>query len=340
MSENLEQNIKNVLSEIHNPITNRSIVNDISKIIIQEKSVTFAIYAEKDAAQEALNLREICIQKLKQIPELEKINISLTSRSVEEKPAESKKRSVQGVRKIILVASGKGGVGKSTVAVNLAIALSQLGKKVGIVDTDIYGPSIPTLLDINKKPALEDNMMIPLVKYGIKAMSIGLLVEEKDPLIWRGPMTTKMLFQLIRMTKWDFDGEELDYLIVDSPPGTGDVHLSLAENYRIDGAIIITLPQELSVKDARKSLAMCQKLEIPIIGIIENMSFIAETGLALFGKGGAKKLAKEFSTKVIANIPIYQDLAICSDMGKPLTYADPKHEVSKIFNSLASEIVK
>ena len=340
MSEILEQNIRKILSEIHNPITNHSIVNDISKIIIQDKTITFAIYTEKDTAQEALKLREICIKKLAQLPEIEKATISITSRSAEEKPIENKKKPVQGVRKIILVASGKGGVGKSTIAVNLAISLSKLGKKVGIVDTDIYGPSIPTLLDINKKPALEDNMMIPILKYGIKAMSIGLLVEEKEPLIWRGPMTTKMLFQLIRMTKWNFDGEELDYLIVDSPPGTGDVHLSLAENYKIDGAIIVTLPQELSVKDARKSLAMCQKLEIPIIGIVENMSFVAETGVPLFGKGGAKKLAKEFSTNVLANIPIYQDLAICSDMGKPLTYSDSKHEVSKIFNSLASEIAK
>ncbi len=339
MSEILQANIKKILSTINNPITSRLLIEDISQIIISDGVVTFAIYAEQTRAQEAMKLRDICIKEIKKLGGINKVNISITSKNSSNKKQEKKDTAVNGVKKIVLVASGKGGVGKSTISVNLAVALAKLGKKVGLVDVDIYGPSVPTLLGINKKPILENNMMIPHKKYGIKAMSIGFLVEEKDPLIWRGPMTTKMLFQLIRMTQWDYDNEELDYLVIDSPPGTGDVHLSLAENYKIDSALIVTMPQELSVKDARKSLAMCQKLEIPISGIVENMSYISSTKEPLFGKGGADKLAKEFSTEVLACLPITQDIALSSDVGIPVTYSHPTHEISKIFNTLAQSIL-
>ncbi len=338
MSAILEQNIIKILSGIENPITGKLVTSDISKIIIGKDSVTFAIYTDKQHEKEALALRERCITELKQNIDVININISLSSRTQEMNP--DKRQPILGVKKIIIVASGKGGVGKSTIAVNLAIALASQGQKVGIADVDIYGPSLPTLLGMNAKPTLQGDKMIPLEKYGIKAMSIGFLVKEEDPLVWRGPMTTKMLYQLLRTTSWNHDGKELDYLILDTPPGTGDVHLSLAENYKIDGAIIVTLPQELSVKDARKSIAMYQKLNVPVLGLVENMSFYAASGKSIFGKGGADKLAKEFGIKVLASIPIYEDLAICSDMGKPLVYADPKHEVSKIFNSIATSVVQ
>ncbi len=336
MSAILEQNIIKILSEIENPITGKLVTSDISKIIIGKDSVTFAIYTDKQHEKEALVLRERCIKELKQSTNIPNINISISSRTQEISP--DKRQPISGVKKVIIVASGKGGVGKSTIAVNLAITLARSGKRVGIADVDIYGPSVPTLLGVSAKPALQDDKMIPVDRYGIKAMSIGFLVKEEDPLVWRGPMTTKMLYQLLRMTSWNHDGKELDYLILDTPPGTGDVHLSLAENYKIDGAIIVTLPQELSVKDARKSIAMYKKLNVPILGLVENMSFHAVSGKSIFGKGGADKLAKEFNIEVLASIPIYEDLAICSDMGKPLVYADPKHDVSKIFNSIATSI--
>ncbi len=338
MSEILEQNVVSILSKITNPITSKSLVESISKIITTPDSITFAIYVDEKFKKEAMELRENCIIELRKKTGIDKISISLTSPAQQMTP--SKKQPIDGVKKIILVASGKGGVGKSTVAVNLALSLASLGHKVGIADIDIYGPSLPTLLGTNTKPIIEDGSMIPILRYGLKAMSIGFLVDEKDPLIWRGPMTTKMLYQLLRTTKWTSDGKSLDYLIVDSPPGTGDVHLSLAENYKLDGVVIVTLPQELSVKDARKSMAMYQKLDVPILGVIENMSYYAGTGQSIFGKGGAEKLAKEFDKEVLAKLPIYEDIAICSDMGKLIVYCDSKHEASKIFYSMASSISK
>lgn len=242
-------------------------------------------------------------------------------------------KGVKGVDKVIMVASGKGGVGKSTIAFNLAISLAQQGKKVGLVDVDIYGPSLPTLAGISRRPVLEENLMIPHKKYGIKLMSVGFLVDGADALIWRGPMTTKMLYQLIRLTNWDFDGEGLDYLIIDTPPGTGDVHLSLAENYKVDGAIVISTPQELAVADVTRAMTMFKKLEIPVLGIIENYSYLELDGRKqyVFGAPGASsKLAKKFGTKVLAEIPISQEL---SD-AKPVTYYKPDGEMGRLFSGI------
>ncbi|MDF3047741.1 MAG: antiporter inner rane protein [Candidatus Midichloriaceae bacterium] len=246
-------------------------------------------------------------------------------------------KKVAGVEKIIIVASGKGGVGKSTIAFNLAISLAQMGKKVGIVDVDIYGPSLPSLSGISKKPVLENGLMLPHEKFGIKMMSVGFLVGAEDALIWRGPMTTKMLYQLIRLTNWG----NLDYLIIDTPPGTGDVHLSLAENYEIDGAIMASSPQGLAVADVKRALTMLKKLDIPLIGIVENYSYILEANGKknhLFGDSSAsQKLAKAFKTKILAEIPISRELDEANSNARPLTYYKPKSEISLMFEKICKQ---
>jgi len=250
--------------------------------------------------------------------------------------ASSKK--VAGVQKIIMVASGKGGVGKSTIAFNIAVSLAQMGKKVGIVDVDIYGPSLPSLSGISKKPILEDGLMIPHEKFGIKMMSVGFLVGAEDALIWRGPMTTKMRYQLIRLTNWG----TLDYLIIDTPPGTGDVHLSLAENYEIDGSIMASSPQGLAVADVKRALTMLGKLNVPLIGIVENYSYIVEESGKknyLFGdETASKKLAKTFKTEILAQIPISKELDEANSNARPLTYYKPKSEISLIFHDIANAL--
>jgi len=341
MSFDLENKILKLLQELDNPITGKPIVNDTSKIIIKDGKITFSLNSTKDRIQEIENVRQEIISRISKLDGVNAVSIVITSEMKNPQPTTQplKRAPIKGVKKVILVASGKGGVGKSTAAVNLAISLSKLGKKVGIVDVDIYGPSIPTLLGTNKKPILKDDMMEPILKFGLKAMSIGFLVNDNDALIWRGPMTTKMLYQLIRQTNWTHDGNELDYLIIDSPPGTGDVHLSLAENYKIDGVVIVTLPQALSTNDARKSLVMCEKLGLPVLGIIENMSKDSKTGLEIFGKSTVKKLAKEYKVPVLGDIPLFEDLAIASDLGQPITYSDTDAEVSKIYKSIAEKIL-
>jgi ATP-binding protein involved in chromosome partitioning len=224
------------------------------------------------------------------------------------KPAVWNKEPLPGVRKILIVASGKGGVGKSTTAVNLALALAREGKCVGLLDADIYGPSIPHMMHIVAKPEMVDGKMTPLENYGVRCMSIGFIMDQAA--ILRGPMITKALNQLLRLTRWGTDEAPLDVLIVDMPPGTGDIHLSMVQQAPVDGAIIVTTPQQVALLDARKCASMFGKVGVPIVGVIENMSG------ELFGHGGGKILAEEFGAPLLGNIPA--DLAIreASDTGK------------------------
>ncbi len=230
-----------------------------------------------------------------------------------------------GVKNIIAVASGKGGVGKSTIAVNLAIALSQKGAKVGLLDGDIYGPSIPMMLGLeNEKPLLEDidgrNYIVPLEKFGIKILSIGFLIDKTQPVVWRGPMVSNAIRQFVNDVKWG----ELDYLIIDLPPGTGDVHITIAQAANISGVVIVTTPQEVSLSDCRKAVNMfaMQGINIPILGVVENMSYFTPAELPgnkyfLFGKGGGKKIAEEFNLSFLGEVPIYQSIQQGGDIGTP-----------------------
>jgi len=226
---------------------------------------------------------------------------------------------VEGVSRIIAVASGKGGVGKSTTAVNLAYALARAGKRVGLLDADIYGPSVPRMTGLNAKPEVKDNRIIPLHSQGVAVMSMGFLVGGDSALVWRGPQLTKALHQMLRTVAWGNKEAPLDILLIDMPPGTGDIHLSLVQQAPVDGAIIVTTPQEVAVADARKCIDMFRKVNVKILGVIENMSGFADpaTGTvhAIFGEGGGKRLAESAGVPFLGEVPIDIGLRIASDTG-------------------------
>ncbi len=246
---------------------------------------------------------------------------------------------VPGVKNIIAVASGKGGVGKSTTAVNLALALRDEGALVGVLDADIYGPSVPLLINVSGRPDSADGKtMEPMVGHGLKASSIGFLVNADSPAIWRGPMVTQALEQLLRKTNWG----ELDYLIVDMPPGTGDIALTLAQRVPVTGAVIVTTPQDIALLDARKGLRMFEKVEVPVLGVIENMSVhvCAECGHIehLFGQGGAERMAQEFSVPCLGRLPLTLAIRENADAGHPTIVANPDSAEASLYREIAGRL--
>ncbi|MEL7488003.1 MAG: Mrp/NBP35 family ATP-binding protein [Pseudomonadota bacterium] len=241
------------------------------------------------------------------------------------------------VKNVVAIASGKGGVGKSTVAANLAVAFAARGLTVGLLDADIYGPSLPTLFGMREKPPLRDGKIVPMEKFGVRAMSIGLLVSETQALAWRGPMVMGAVRQLIN----DVDWGPLDLLLIDTPPGTGDVHLSLAQTKRLTGAVIVSTPQEMALADVRRGVELFRKTKTPVIGVIENMAYFETAGGArtyLFGEGGAEKAALELDAPFLGRAPILPDLRSASDAGAPLGVHAPHGEAAKIFAALAEKI--
>jgi len=247
---------------------------------------------------------------------------------------------VQGVKNIIAVASGKGGVGKSTTAVNLALALRDEGAAVGLLDADIYGPSVPLLLNVSGKPdSLDGKTMEPMVGHGIKSNSIGYLIDADAPAIWRGPMVTQALEQLLRQTNWG----ELDYLIVDMPPGTGDIALTMAQRLPVTAAVIVTTPQDIALLDARKGAKMFEKVEIPVLGVIENMAVhvCSQCGYVehLFGQGGAQRMAEEFGVPVLGSLPLTLSVREDADAGCPTVAKSPDSEVAGLYREAACNMV-
>ncbi len=258
---------------------------------------------------------------------------------VETRQVQTGVKPLKAVRNIIAVGSGKGGVGKSTTAVNLALAMAQEGAQVGILDADIYGPSIPTMLGIHDRPESQDGRhMQPLAAHGLKAMSIGFLIEEDTPMIWRGPLVTQTLVQLLNETDWG----DLDYLIIDLPPGTGDVQLTLAQQVPVTGAVVVTTPQQVALVDARKALAMFDKVKIPVLGLIENMSthICSCCGCeeAIFGEGGGERLAQEKGVELLANLPLDRRICEESDQGKPTVVAEPEGTLAQRYREAALKI--
>jgi ATP-binding protein involved in chromosome partitioning len=277
----------------------------------------------------------------KEFKDLKKVDVNLESKGTPRN--EPKQETIlPGVKNTIAVASGKGGVGKSTVAVNLAVALAKNGAKVGIIDADIYGPSIPLMLGINKKPQIfqsrETMKMIPLVNYGIKIISIGFLIDDNAPVIWRGPMASGAVKQFMTDVDWD----ELDYLVFDMPPGTGDIQLTLVQTIPLTGAVIVTTPQEVSLVDARKAVKMFGRVNVPVLGIVENMSyFIApDTGKKydIFGSGGGSSLANDAEVPFLGGIPIDPRIRIGGDKGIPIVYDMPDSEQADAILKIARQL--
>lgn len=255
------------------------------------------------------------------------------------------KTSIPGVTHIIAVSSGKGGVGKSTVSVNLAVSLALEGARVGLMDGDIHGPNIPTMMGVTEMPTIEKDAQgvekfIPPSAHGVKVMSMGFLVPTDQPMIWRGPMLHSAVQQFTHQVNWG----ELDYLVVDMPPGTGDVQLSLAQLVPVTGAVLVTTPQEVSMQDVRRAFTMWEKVRIPILGVVENMSFFRapDTGkeYSIFGSGGGQLLAKKFKTDLLAQLPIVPEIREGGDIGRPLTLSQPEAEPSKLFRALARTVAQ
>jgi ATP-binding protein involved in chromosome partitioning len=248
-------------------------------------------------------------------------------------------KPIAGIKNIIAVASGKGGVGKSTVAVNLALALMLEGAKTGILDADIYGPSQPRMLGTNRKPESKDGKSIePVEAYGLQSMSIGYLIDEETPMIWRGPMVTQALEQLLKDTNW----RELDYLVIDLPPGTGDTQLTLAQKVPVSGAVIVTTPQDIALLDARKGLKMFEKVEVPVLGVIENMSthICSKCGHEehIFGEGGGARMAKESGIDLLGALPLDIRIRAETDGGKPTVIAEPDCDIAQLYRAIARRV--
>jgi ATP-binding protein involved in chromosome partitioning len=248
------------------------------------------------------------------------------------------KNPIKGTKFTIAISSAKGGVGKSTFAMNFALALKALGQKVGILDADIYGPSLPKMMSINEKPKSQDGKgMEPIKKYGIQCMSIGFLVDKDTPMIWRGPMVTSAIKTFAQKVLWN----DLDFIVVDMPPGTGDTQLTFAQEIKVDGAIIVSTPQEVALLDVIRGINMFDKLKVPILGLVDNMSFFeTDEGKKynIFGEGGVEKVAKDYKKEFLGKIPINIDLRIASDSGIPLVEKNPNHKISEIFKEIAAKI--
>ena len=265
-----------------------------------------------------------------------KVGLSDTMKTKTE-PKTFKRNPIKGTKYTIAVSSAKGGVGKSTFATNLALALKKEGCRVGILDADIYGPSLPKLFSINEKPDSDGQTLKPIIKYGIQCMSIGFLTDEQTPMIWRGPMVTSAIKTFTQKVDW----KDLDFIIVDMPPGTGDTQLTFAQEISLDGVIIISTPQEIALQDVKRGIRMFEKLKVKIIGLIDNMSYFIgddKKKYKIFGEGGVKKTAEEFKKDFLGEIPINPEVGKCGDEGKPIVEANKDHEISQIYFELAKKI--
>ena len=253
------------------------------------------------------------------------------------KPKNFIKNPIKGTKFTIAISSAKGGVGKSTFATNLALALNKLDCKVGLLDADIYGPSLPKLFSINSKPESDGQTLKPILKYNIQCMSIGFLTEEQTPMIWRGPMVTSAIKTFTQKVAW----KDLDFIVVDMPPGTGDTQLTFAQEINMDGVIIISTPQEIALQDVKRGIKMFDKLKVKIIGLVDNMSyFIADDGkkYSIFGEGGVKRTADEFKKEFLGEIPINPEVGKLGDLGTPIVEKKPDHEISKLYINFAEKI--
>ena len=252
-------------------------------------------------------------------------------------PKNFTKNPILGTKYTIAVSSAKGGVGKSTFATNLALALKSIGCKVGLLDADIYGPSIPKMFDINEKPKSDGQKLEPVMKYDIQCMSIGFLADQQTPMIWRGPMVTSAIKTFTQKVNW----KDLDFIIIDMPPGTGDTQLTFSQEIKLDGAIIVSTPQEVALLDVIRGIKMFDKLDVKILGLVDNMSYFkGDDGkkYKIFGEGGVKRTAEEFNKEFLGEIPINPEVGKAGDNGKPIVEGNPEHEISKIYLEFAEKI--
>ena len=332
----MKNKIQEYLLQLDHPELNRKFISkkNIKLINIEDNKIILSIelnFPFKSQTSLYENIIQDGIKKITNLDVTIEWSLKVLTRQVQKGI-----NSIKGIKNVIAIASGKGGVGKSSTAANLALALSYEGANVGILDADIYGPSQPKMLGIAQKPNSTDGKsMDPLIAHGIQAMSIGFLVDQETPMVWRGPMVTSTLEQLLKETNWD----DLDYLIIDLPPGTGDIQLTLAQKIPVTGAIIVTTPQDIALLDARRGLKMFEKVNIPILGIVENMSthICSNCGHEehIFGKDGGVKMCVDYNTELLGSLPLDINIRKDLDAGKPSIISNPNSQISEIYKSIA-----
>ena len=335
-----EQQVLDALRELTDPNTRKDYVSSKAarNIKIDGDNVSVDILLGYPAKSQLEPIRKEVAAKLKTLPGVGSVNVNVMMKIVSHAVQRGVKL-IPGVRNIIAVASGKGGVGKSTTAVNLALALAAEGASVGVLDADIYGPSQPMMLGITGRPQSRDGKSLePMEGHGLQAMSIGFLIDTEAPMVWRGPMVTQALEQLLNETKW----RELDYLVVDLPPGTGDIQLTLAQRVPVTGAVIVTTPQDIALIDARKGLKMFEKVSIPILGIVENMSLHVCSNCGheerIFGEGGGERMGRDYGVELLGALPLDIKIREQADSGMPTVVADPDGRTAAIYKQIARRV--
>jgi ATP-binding protein involved in chromosome partitioning len=335
-----ESTVLAAIQSVVDPNTGRDFVSTkaVKNLRVEGGDVSFDVELGYPAKTQIPVLRKALVDAVRGVPGVANVSANLSVKIV----AHSVQRGVQllpGVKNVVAVASGKGGVGKSTTAVNLALALAAEGARVGILDADIYGPSQPTMMGIDGKPESHDGKtMEPMENFGVQVMSIGFMVEPDNPMIWRGPMVTQALEQLLRQTNW----RELDYLVVDMPPGTGDIALTLSQRVPLTGAVIVTTPQDIALLDAKKGLKMFEKVGVPILGIVENMAVhvCSKCGHAehVFGEGGGARMAAQYKVDYLGALPLAMSIRESADGGRPTVVSEPDSEFAAIYREVARKV--
>ena len=328
------------LATVTDPNSGKAFVatKSIRNVVVEGGDVSFDLELGYPAKSQLPALRKALVAAARTVPGVDNVSVNINTKVT----AHAVQRGVQlmpNVKNIVAVASGKGGVGKSTTAANLALALAAEGARVGVLDADIYGPSQPMMLGIDRRPESDDGQtMDPLENHGIQVMSIGFLIDQNEAMIWRGPMATQALEQLLRQTNWG----DLDYLIVDMPPGTGDIQLTLSQRVPMTGAVIVTTPQDIALIDAKKAVTMFEKVGVPILGVVENMAvhICSNCGHAehIFGEGGGKRYAQEKGIDYLGALPLDMRIRLQADSGKPTVVADPDGEAAGIYRDVARKV--
>src|SRR5258705_3316905 len=320
--------------DLHRDIVSLGFVKDLK---VSGGQVAFTIELTTPACPVKDQMRDQARAAVLQVPGVESVDVQMSARVREAVGSDGTRQSLPGVKNVIAVGAGKGGVGKTTVAVNLAIALAKCGGKVGIIDADIYGPNVPIMLGLKTQLTTDGQKIVPAEKYGLQVISMGFLTQDEAPIIWRGPMLHGALQQFFREVAW----KNLDYLVVDLPPGTGDIALSLSQTVPVAGAIVVTTPQQVSLADSRRAVAMYKKLNIPTLGVVENMSYFVCRHCSheadIFGYGGGEEMATALGVPFLGRIPIYQPIREGSDTGVPLLISEPESPAGRAFMAAAEQ---
>ncbi len=328
------------LETVQDPDLNRDIVslNFIKNLKVENGTASFTIELTTPACPVKKEMEQWAREAVLKVDGIREVQIQMSSAVPKGAGAGEGKQSIDGVKNIVAVGSGKGGVGKSTVTVNLAVALAQSGAKVGLMDADIYGPNVPLMMGISGQPHAIDNRIQTLSNYGVRVMSMGFLTDDDTPLIWRGPMLHNVIQQFIRQVDWG----ELDYLLIDLPPGTGDVQLSITQTVPLTGAVVVSTPQDVALQDARKAIFMFRQVRVEVLGIVENMSYFQCPGCGerthIFGHGGAAATAGKFGVPFLGEVPLASALREGGDSGKPIVAGDPDSPTARAFVQIAQKV--